>query len=210
MTLTIVALSDTHSLHGQLAIPDGDILLHAGDITRQGDIADVVEFNAFLGTLPHRHKVVIAGNHDFCFERLPNRCRQLLTNAIYLEDESVTLEGIKIYGSPWQPWFHDWAFNLARGEPLRRKWALIPPDTDILITHGPPLGHGDRTTLNEVVGCADLLEAVQRLRPRYHLFGHIHEAYGVTRNEHTTFINASSCTFKYTATNPPIVFDYGL
>ncbi len=202
-----VAISDTHGLHAALPVPAGDVLIHAGDITRRGDIADVPPFNAWLGTLPHRYKVVIAGNHDFCFEH-SSAAAALLTNAIYLEDSAVTIAGLRIYGSPWQPRFHDWAFNLERGPALRAKWAAIPADTNVLITHGPPYGHGDRTVRGEQVGCVDLLETVRQLRPRAHIFGHIHEGWGVTHNDHTTFINASSCTLRLQPINPPLVFDY--
>jgi Icc-related predicted phosphoesterase len=208
MTVRLVAISDTHGLHRQLTIPDGDILIHAGDVTGRGQLSQVADFNEWLGTLPHRHKLVIAGNHDFCFERQPDETTALLTNCIYLFDEAITLDGLHFYGSPWQPWFFDWAFNLKRGSEIRAKWNLIPPQTDILITHGPPLGHGDLTYRQERVGCADLIEVVAEKRPSYHIFGHIHEGYGVTHNEHTTFINASSCTLQYQPIQPPTVFDW--
>jgi hypothetical protein len=125
-----------------------------------------------------------------------------------LFDEAITLDGLNFYGTPWQPWFYDWAFNLQRGPQIRAKWELIPSNTDILISHGPPLGHGDLTSRREQVGCADLLATVEANRPKLHIFGHIHEAYGVTCNEHTTFINASSCTLNYKPTQRPIVFDW--
>ena len=107
-----------------------------------------------------------------------------------------------------EPAFNDWAFNLPRGEPLREKWALIPAGTDVLVTHGPPRGHGDRVAFGgEHVGCEDLLSAVERLAPRLHVFGHIHEGAGVTRNAATTFVNAASCDLFYEPTQPPILFD---
>ena len=205
--LRIVAISDTHNLHGRLAIPPGDVLVHSGDFTSHGELSDVAEFNDFLGRQPHRYKIVVAGNHDFCFERNPEEARALLTNGHYLQDEAVTIEGVTFYGSPWQPWFYDWAFNLQRGPELAEKWAMIPQGTNVLVTHGPPLGHGDRIVRGEEVGCADLLDAVERVRPRLHIFGHIHEGAGLTRNEHTTFLNASSCDHRYRAINPPMVFD---
>jgi Icc-related predicted phosphoesterase len=190
--LTIVCVSDTHGAHDRTEVPDGDILVHAGDLTRHGQLADVTEFNRWLGTLQHRHKVVVAGNHDFCFEREPDRARARLTNAIYLRDEAVTVEGVRFYGSPWQPWFLDWAFNLPRGPEIAAKWALIPDDTEVLVTHGPPLGFGDRTDRGESVGCADLLARVRVVRPRLHVFGHIHEAAGVADDGGTLFVNAST------------------
>lgn len=208
MPTIIVAISDTHGLHRSLTIPEGDILVHAGDITRSGELETVVDFNEWLGTLPHQHKIVIAGNHDFCFERDPQRSRALLTNCIYLQDESLTVQGIKFYGSPWQPWFFDWAFNLKRGPEIREKWNLIPADTDVLITHGPPFGYGDQTARGEKVGCQDLLQVVERLKPRLHVFGHIHEGYGTSTTESTTFMNACICTLSYKPENAPLAYVY--
>ncbi len=206
MARRIVIISDTHTQHRGISVPDGDILIHAGDITRRGALADVRDFNAWLGTLPHQHKVVIAGNHDFCFES-DLAAAAALTNCIYLQDQAITIAGLVIYGSPWQPWFHDWAFNLPRGRELQEKWDLIPPNTDILVTHGPPLGIGDRVWSGEQVGCADLLAAVERIRPRLHIFGHIHEGYGTFGHAATTFVNASSCNRANTLANLPIVID---
>jgi Icc-related predicted phosphoesterase len=208
MEISIVAISDTHGFHESVDIPAGDILIHAGDLTRHGEMGEVKEFNDFLGGLPHPVKIVIAGNHDFCFESDPERCRNNLTNAIYLQDQAVTFEGVRFYGSPWQPWFFDWAFNLQRGPEIRAKWDLIPEDTDVLITHGPPFGHGDRTLRGEQVGCQDLLEVVEQIQPKFHIFGHIHEGYGLTRNEHTTFINASICGVSYRPKNTPTLYTY--
>lgn len=208
MKLKIVAISDSHGMHRKLRIPDGDILVHAGDLTRSGNLSELEEFNDFLGSLPHRHKIIVAGNHDFCFESDDEECARKLTNAIYLQDKAAVVEGIKFYGSPWQPWFFDWAFNLQRGEPLRKIWAKIPADTNVLITHGPPMHHGDRTINNEDVGCQDLLDAVLKIRPRFHVFGHIHEGYGTTTSPDTTFINASVCDVRYRPVNPPVVFEY--
>lgn len=116
-------------------------MIDSGDFERDWTLSEVAEFNAFLGSLPHRHKIVVAGNHDLCFEQQPAAARAILTNAIYLEDEAVTLEGLKFYGSPWQPRFLDWAFNLDRGPEIRGQVGAIPPYTDVLITHGPTLRH---------------------------------------------------------------------
>jgi Icc-related predicted phosphoesterase len=206
-TLRVVAVADTHGLHDQVDVPPGDFFVHAGDLTREGTVGDIRGFDDWLETLPHRHKIVIAGNHDFAFEREAQAARAQLRSGVYLQDEAVTLEGVRFYGSPWQPWFFDWAFNLPRGEPLRKKWARIRADTDVLITHGPPQGHGGITQSGADAGCEELLAAVERIEPAYHVFGHIHEAYGVTTNRATTFVNASVCTLAYTPTNAPVVFD---
>ncbi|OWK34470.1 metallophosphatase domain-containing protein [Fimbriiglobus ruber] len=189
--MRIVCISDTHGHHAKWEVPDGDILVHAGDLTDDGDLADVEDFDRWLGTLPHRHKIVIAGNHDFCFQQQPDRARQRLSHATYLQDEAVVIDGVKFYGSPWQPWFFDWAFNLPRGADIAAKWALIPADTTVLVTHGPPLGIGDLTKRGDLAGCADLLARVQVVRPKLHVFGHIHEAAGVYHTQETLFVNAA-------------------
>jgi hypothetical protein len=126
---------------------------------------------------------------------------------VYLQDEAVEIEGLRIWGSPWQPEFLDWAFNLPRGAALREKWDRIPSGTDVLITHGPPQGVLDRVDEGRREGCADLLNAVARVRPRLHLFGHIHEGYGCLERDGTTFVNASICDRAYRPVNPPVVVD---
>ena len=189
-------------------VPDGDLLVHAGDVSRAGELPEIEAFTAWFAAQPHRHKILIAGNHDFLFEREPERARRLVRGATYLLDEAVVIEGIRIWGSPWQPWFFDWAFNLQRGEEIREKWDRIPGDTDLLVTHGPPAGHGDVTAHGDAAGCADLLEAVRRVRPRLHVYGHIHEGYGITEADGTTFVNASNCDLGYEPVNPPIVLDW--
>lgn len=201
-------LSDTHSRHQKLAVPDGDLLIVAGDVTSRGNLAEVEAFDLFLGGLPHRHKIVIAGNHDFCFERTPAEARARITQATYLEDEGCCIEGLQVWGSPWQPWFQNWAFNLRRGAALRARWDLIPVDVDILVTHGPPFGIGDLCYDGRRVGCEDLLVRVRELQPRLHCFGHIHEAYGVYRDGETTLVNASTCDLRYRPLNPPVVVDF--
>jgi Icc-related predicted phosphoesterase len=206
--MKFVLVSDTHAFHDNLYIPGGDVLIHAGDLTHMGELNDVVAFNDFLGTLPHSHKIVIAGNHDFCFERIPGEAIPLLTNATYLQDSAVTIDGVKFYGSPWQPWFGDWAFNRHRGSHIREKWELIPGDTDVLITHGPPFGYLDKTYHERHVGCRDLMATITRLKPKLHVFGHIHEAYGIAQNQHTTFVNASICNLDYDPANRPVEYNW--
>lgn len=181
--MRLVAMADTHGFHARLEVPDGDVLVHAGDLTQRGTLEQLAQVADWLRSLPHRHKVVVAGNHDFAFQRRPAETRALFHGLTYLEDEAVTLDGLRLYGSPWQPWFHDWAFNLRRGPALEATWQRIPEGLDVLITHGPPLGFGDLVTRHPVygeerVGCEDLLRHLGRARPRLHLFGHIHEDRG--------------------------------
>lgn len=190
--MKIICISDTHNLHKDLKIPDGDILIHAGDMTCVGGIDEIKEFNEWLGTLPHRHKIVIAGNHDLYFESAPFLANSLVTNAIYLNDSGIEIEGLKIWGSPISPNFQDWAFNRERGESIRKHWEMIPEDTDILITHCPPFGILDFNDKEKHEGCQDLLEIIQqKIKPRLHIFGHLHDAHGQTKIGETIFVNAS-------------------
>lgn len=189
--MRLVLISDTHGYHDRLEVPEGDVLVHAGDLSKHGRLTELAEFDAWLGKLPHTHKIVIAGNHDFAFERDPKSARHWMRHCTYLQDSGVTIDGVTFWGSPWQPWFFDWAFNLPRGKDLAKVWAKIPTGTDVLITHGPPAGIRDKNTGGEAVGCVDLLERVQAVRPRLHVFGHIHESAGVEEIDGTTFVNAA-------------------
>ncbi|MCI0702381.1 MAG: metallophosphatase domain-containing protein [Planctomycetia bacterium] len=189
--MRIVCVSDTHGRHQLTEVPAGDILIHAGDVTTHGSLEDAEEFNRWLGTLPHRHKIVIAGNHDFCFQEPPAEARERITNASYLEDSGCEIEGLKFYGSPWTLLFFNWAFMLSEEE-LADKWARIPNDTDILITHGPPHGILDETNRGECAGSLSLLHRVYEVKPRLHVFGHIHEAAGRSDFGGITFLNAST------------------
>jgi Icc-related predicted phosphoesterase len=191
--MNITLLSDTHALHGQLAIPAGDIFIFAGDMTHCRTARDVEDFNRFLGRLPHEHKIVVGGNHDHRLARNPERAKSLLSEGIYLQDEQVVVSGLKIYGAPWQPIFNDRAcdaFALPRGKTLRKKWDMIPPDLDILVTHTPPAGILDQDG-PVCHGCSDLTAAVFRLKPRYHIFGHVHSNHGMLKSNGTRFINCN-------------------
>ena len=212
--MRIVCISDTHGKHmGIEQIPDGDVLIHAGDSLGVGGIYQLGLLNEWLGTLPHKHKILIAGNHDWCFQNRPDEARATVTNAIYLEDSGAFIGGFNFWGSPWTPRFHDWAFNLDRGEQLKMIWQRIPDDTDVLITHGPPAGILDTVptpTGQEQVGCADLRDRLFELpRLKAHVFGHIHEGYGskTWQDKNLLFVNGCTCTSWYQPTNPPIVFD---
>lgn len=208
----IVFISDTHMLHDNLVLPKGDIIVHAGDMTSRGSIPEVIDFLEWFSKLSYAYKIFIAGNHDFAFERRPDVMSDLLSrfsDIVYLQDSSIEVDDIKFYGSPWQPEFYNWAFNLPRGKRLAEKWAMIPDDTDVLITHGPPATILDYTVRDRInVGCEELSKRVNEVKPKIHVFGHIHEGYGYKELDGTTFINASTCTLRYNPTNPPVVVDF--
>ncbi|MBA3784786.1 MAG: metallophosphoesterase [Acidobacteria bacterium] len=207
----IVCLSDTHNCSEQIIVPNGDILIHAGDATIRGTIDEIILFNEWFANLPHAYKIFVAGNHDWLFETNNRYARNLLDKSIiYLQDSSVEIGGLKIYGSPWQPRFFDWAFNLMRGAELAEKWKLIPDDTDILITHGPPFGILDEVPRQywiENTGCEELRKRVETIKPKLHIFGHIHCGYGQAEKFGVKFVNASNCDESYEPTNAPIVID---
>lgn len=203
-------------------IPNGDILIHSGDCTNIGEENDVREFITWFQNIQgFSHKIFIAGNHDFAFEREPSWLNlyidpNILTehNVTYLEDGELEIVSsefsrpIKIYGSPWQPEFYDWAFNLPRGEKLAEKWAKIPGNTDILITHGPAHGMLDWTPSGQRVGCEDLFHRIMEVQPKIHVCGHIHCAYGQKNFNGVEFLNASVLNERYEYENKPIKLEF--
>jgi len=224
---------------------DLDLLIFGGDCSGIGSESDVDNFMNWFDLQPAKEKVMIAGNHDYFFDVpfLETKPRpswknhpqvdldEMLTkypNIHYLDDSGVELFGLKIWGSPIQPWFHDWAFNRLRNTPhmdtyeepyadvnkyIKPHWDMIPDDTDILVTHGPPYGHGDELAMKfrrdgeERVGCVDLMNRIKEVKPKISVFGHIHEGYGVTEEDGIKFINASCLNENYRPVNPPIIID---
>ncbi|MBX7169824.1 MAG: metallophosphatase domain-containing protein [Pyrinomonadaceae bacterium] len=212
--MKIVCLSDTHNCNENIEVPDGDILLHAGDATVRGTIFEINQFANWFTSLPHKHKIFVAGNHDWLFENDNALARMLISQVSYLQDSFIEIEGLKIYGSPWQPRFYDWAFNLNRGAELAEKWKQIPLNTDILITHGPPNGILDEVPRKysiENTGCEELRKRVETLAEfgnlKLHLFGHIHCGYGQMEKFGVKFVNASNCDEEYNPTQPPIIVE---
>lgn len=213
----IVAFSDTHGSHLGLKVPDGDILVHCGDLCSHGAMQDAMHFVRWFSTHPHKHKVFIAGNHDWVFEKNAAMMESILRlefpNVHYLNDSGMEIEGLKFWGSPMQPRFFNWAFNRDRGEDIKRHWDMIPADTDVLITHGPPHGFCDEVyrvgfAITEHVGCRDLLDATLRIAPKLHLFGHIHYSGGQTYlAPKTTYANVSVLNEQYVVEHAPMVFD---
>lgn len=192
-------ISDTHSLHNQLKLPGGDLLIHAGDFCNRGSEVEALDFINWFAKQDYKYKVFIAGNHDFYFEKFLNEeiYKILPKNVFYLNDSGIELEGVKIWGSPITPTFHNMAFNRDRGEVIAKHWKKILADTDVLITHGPPFGILDFTNSQQNVGCEELLKTIKKINLKYHIFGHIHEGFGEIKIGETSFINTSSVDFRY-------------
>ncbi len=215
--LKIVCISDTHCRLRKVSIPEGDILVHSGDLTFSGNISETSQELRELGRYRDKFKAIILveGNHDWLGARNPELMAQMCEdNGItLLRDSGVTVEGLKFYGSPWQPEFCNWSFNLPRGQALKEKWDLIPMDTQVLLTHSPPMGildGVDRFNKGEYelehVGCVDLYNRVMELKDlKLHVFGHLHFSYGQLKMGDTAFVNASINTEQYKPTNVPIV-----
>lgn len=195
--MRIVHLSDTHNRHHQLPdMPEADLVVHSGDISFAGSEDEAIDFIQWFMSLPYKYKVFIAGNHDNCLyeaniDGLPENC-------FYLCNSSVMIEGAKFYGLPM---FMEDTMSGKFDESIRN----IPSDTDILVTHQPPYGVLD---FSENIHYGDhlLLQTVLDIRPRYHLFGHIHDAYGVEKGKSTIFSNASLLDEEYRLMNKPFVF----
>jgi Icc-related predicted phosphoesterase len=165
------------------SLPVGDVLLIAGDFTSRGKVDEIEKFNTFLGRFKSYFKEIIItpGNHDFLFEEDFPKARGLITNAKLLMNETHELyNGMTIFGSPVTPWFHDWAFNVKSYEDRRAIWDMIPVDVDIVMTHGPILDVQDVTSYGNHAGCDALRDRLYKLAClKLHVFGHIHEGYGV-------------------------------
>lgn len=246
--MKIVAISDTHNKHNQLVLPEGDIIVHAGDATGRGEKGEVRNFLKWYGNTPYQLKIFVAGNHDFLFEKDPKLARKLCreNGVIYLEDSGIEIQDqaglivtknfwddtptIKIWGSPVQPHFYDWAFNRARDEKdivfnhrtmgvkqyplIKPHWDMIPEDTDVLLTHSPPyrildeLLYVDGTPKGEFAGCEELAKRIRIVKPDLHFFGHIHCGYGEKHIDGTSYYNVAICDDMYCASNEIKVIEY--
>ena len=214
MKLTFI--SDTHTKHNQVTsfLPGGDVIIHAGDVSSMGYKHELQQFlKWFNGLDNYTNKIFISGNHDWGFQNSPEMCQELLDfydKVTYLQDNLEVIgddysTAVKVYGSPWQPEFYNWAFNLPRmGEELKEKWEMIPMNTDILITHGPAWGHLDTVIgQNMNLGCELLSERIKVVKPKIHVCGHIHSGYGYKFDGDTHYFNAAVLGERYTFDNKP-------
>jgi len=210
--MRIVAISDTHMEESKVQIPECDLLIHAGDFDLR-TLDHLEQLNDWFYNQPAKKIVWIAGNHDFYCEKLDEySINEIVNCATYLENNSVTINGIKIWGSPYSVIFHNWAFMLPDNE-LAKIWATIPKDTDIVITHGPSYGILDQVCFangdfKENVGSISLREKIKEIQPTHFVCGHIHSARGIYQDAHTVYINASLMNDYYKLENEPIIIDY--
>lgn len=220
MDVKIVCFSDTHCQHREVKLPECDIAIFAGDLSGTGQRREVEEFlNWYSHQVQCTERIWIAGNHDRSFDPKFREAFKLddddwverykcWPGLIYLEDSSIERFGLKIWGSPWTPWFHGdrWAFNKHRGDELRAVWREIPLDADIVVTHGPIFGKLDYTLRDKsFVGCEDLRHYIEAVDPKLHVCGHIHEGYGMDSwGPQTVFVNAAFCDAYNTPKNDPI------
>jgi Icc-related predicted phosphoesterase len=222
--MKITFISDTHAKHNQVtsSLPGGDVLIHAGDISNKGYRTEIQDFIKWFSTIEnYTHKIFIAGNHDFgCQDevlavqellRLNPGSEYLYDDMFLIGDESADYDDmVKVWGSPWQPEFYNWAFNLPRqGAELKEVWNMIPSDVDILITHGPPYGHLDYVAYSKQnVGCELLRDRIDLIKPKIHVFGHIHSSYGYKFDGTTHFFNVAVLDERYNFTQKPLSVEW--
>lgn len=207
--------SDTHGYHKKLPEIKADVFLFGGDWTR-GSTEKERDTRSFLNRVSQfdcKYKVAVAGNHDWFARVHLDKAKSLFDDygVHFLLDNGLTLpDGTVIWGSPWTPKFCDWAFMHNRNSrQLAEKWEMIPNNVDILITHGPPFGILDLNIDDRVYcGCELLRKELDRIKPKMHLFGHIHEGYGMRETEDTVFINGSFCDRFERSFNKVVYFKY--
>ena len=208
--MKIVVISDTHGREAELGVLEGDVLVHCGDVMGglgQSD-ADLDRLDDWLGRQRFRHILVVGGNHDFALQRRAQRSgggsERVLRSATYLEDDGVVIDGLRFYGAPWIPALRGFAYYQRRPA-LARRWAAIPDDTDVLITHTPPRGVLNRTRRGQAIGCPSLRRRLLEVRPRLHCFGHVHASGGrLVGEDGTRFVNASMVTHRSASLRAPM------
>lgn len=197
-------LADTHGFHNDVKVPDGDLLIFAGDATMRGNREELRDFADWANKLPHKYKITIAGNHDFCFKKYRAESERIIAPMMYLEDEGAVIDNIWIWGTPWTPTFGNWAFMRDENE-LSKIFDDIP-QVDILISHGPPRNMMDESTFGNV-NCGSV--SLWRVpTPKVHIFGHIHEGYGTYTDMECEYVNASIVNFHYEPVNLPFVMEW--
>jgi Icc-related predicted phosphoesterase len=202
--MRLVATSDTHNYHKELVVPDGDVFIHAGDITENGSLEELQDFAQWLKKLPHKWKLLTGGNHDHMFQSDLHLAKRILgtdRKTKLLLDSGVTIAGKVFWGSPRTPWFGDMAF-VYRHTQAEAVWNRLPDKIDVLITHGPAFGRNDMVRM-ENVGCPALANAISRRKIPLHICGHIHQGHGFTENPAHRSYNVAACCSKLM--NPVVI-----
>lgn len=217
--ITVCHISDTHNQHSKIKVPYADILIHSGDATSRGYRGEIEAFAQWFRSQPHMIKIFVAGNHDWDFETDPNQAQRSFygdspadgsDGLYYLNNSSCTVNvdgtELVVYGSPWTPYFHGWAFN-AHPQDIQAIWQKIPNRVDFVVTHGPPKGILDLTADGLNVGCPFLDYELQLRKPKMHFFGHIHEAFGTLERDGVLYSNGACLNRRYLPANTPNVFE---
>lgn len=205
--MKFVVISDTHGLHRELTLPKGDVLIHAGDFSASRMDEKVPDFLSWFDAQDFTYKIFTAGNHDFFAANWYAKFLSIIPKDIhFLNDSGIEIEGIKIWGSPVQPDLEGWAFGKRRGRAMKKHWDLIPDNIDILLTHTPPFGILDKSRTGNSLGCEELSKKLESLKPRVHLFGHVHASYGKKSKGATRYINASNYNSNLGIVNKPVSF----
>lgn len=206
--MTIACIGDTHGKHDLLEIPDTDVIIHTGDISSFGNKQEIAVFLEWFAGLPQKHKIFIAGNHDFYLEKIASNDLEnfIPQEIIFLQNTGIEIGNKLFWGSAYTPGLPNFAFYKQRGKEIFQEWKKIPQQTDVLITHTPPYGILDEVARKQSVGCEELQKVVAQLQPSFHIFGHVHESYGLAKIKATSYINASSFLAP-NVPNQPIIID---
>ncbi len=204
MSLKLTVISDTHGKHTQLGRLRGDVLIHCGDMFNMFSQShdDFDRMDAWFGEQDFDLILCVGGNHDFELEKRSTYAHSPFKNAVYLEGSAFDFDGIRFFGAPWIPELSGQAYYVD-DYALPGKWAEIPSDVDVLITHTPPGGILDVSSRGLELGCPHLLSAIERTKPTVHCFGHVHASSGTHTNDTTTFVNAALVNSRYELHHPP-------
>ena len=219
--MKIAMISDVHEQWQNIKVPACDLLISAGDYSYLGKKNVVMNFHQWLKMQPAKHIISVQGNHEVWVEKNFHEAKEIVAEIEprikFIAEGALEIEGVKIYCSSVQPEFGGWAWNVPRGEKIKRHWDAIPDDTEILVTHGPPYGILDQIVPRATppngfrfgeddyhhLGCKDLRTRLGYLdNLKLHVFGHIHGSSGETKLGGIKFVNASICNENYKPINP--------
>lgn len=209
--MKIIHLSDTHGYEPDITLEKCDIAIHSGDADLVS-LSGLIRFCKWFKKQNARYKIYVAGNHDFYLETMASYSKTIFKEhgIIYLENNLIQIENVIIYGSPYTPRFGNWAFMRERGNDISKIWEQIPENIDILVTHGGPMGILDiAQRTKEHVGCDDLKRFIKNIKPKFHLFGHLHENYGIVKDDNTVYVNSALITDGYVLNHEPHIIELG-